>query len=117
MEENKGFDGAAFYRALDTAVQTRRVTWKQVSLETGVSASTLTRMSQGRSPDAPSMAALAAWAGINPSDFVEAPYKKAAKAALPQISGLLRADPNLDAQAAEAIEAILKTAYERMKKS
>lgn len=116
-DENKGFDGDAFYRALDTAVTTRGKTWKQVAVETGVSQSTLTRMAQGRRPDAASMAALSAWAGINPSDFVEAPYKTGRTESMTQISALLRTDPNLDAQAAEAVEAIVKAAYERLRRT
>jgi transcriptional regulator with XRE-family HTH domain len=115
--ENKGFDGDAFYRALETAVGTRGKTWKQVASETGVSPSTLTRMSQGRRPDAASMAALSAWAGINPSDFVDAPYKAERTESITQISALLRTDPNLDALSAEAVEAIVKAAYERLKKA
>ena len=71
-DENKGFNGDAFYRSLEATVSARGINWKQVAAETGVSASTLTRMAQGRKPDAASLAALSAWAGINPSDFVEA---------------------------------------------
>jgi len=115
-EENKGFNGDAFYRSLETAVTTRGMNWKQVSAETGVSASTLTRMAQGRRPDAASLAALSAWAGINPSDFVDAPYRVARAESMTQISALLRTDPNLDSQAAEAVEAIVKAAYERLRK-
>ena len=33
-----------------------------------------------------------------------------------QISTLLHADPNLDAASAEAMDAIVRTAYERLKK-
>lgn len=115
-DENKGFDGDAFYRSLEVTVQTRGVTWKQVSSDTGVSASTLTRMAQGRRPDAASLAALSAWAGLNPSDFVEASYKAPRAESMTQISALLRSDPNLDSQSAEAVEAIVRAAYERMKK-
>src|ERR1700688_212617 len=100
--ENKGFDGDSFYRALENTVTARSKTWKQVSAETSVSASTLTRMAHGRRPDAASLAALSAWAGLNPSDFVQAPYKSTRPEAIAQISTLLRADPNLDAQSAEA---------------
>lgn len=116
-DENKGFDGDAFYRSLEATVSTRGLTWKHVAAETGVSASTLTRMAQGRKPDASSLAALSAWAGINPSDYVEAPYKPARAESMTQISTLLRTDPNLDAESAEAVEAIVKAAYERMRKS
>src|SRR3989338_584823 len=114
--KNKGLNGDAFYRALETTVKARSKTWKQVAEETGVSASTLARMSQKRRPDAASLAALSAWAGLNPSDFVQASYKISKPNAMGQISTLLRSDPNLDAQSAEAVEAILKTAYERLRK-
>lgn len=116
-DEAKGFDGDAFYRALEATVRSRSVNWKQVASDTGVSASTLTRMSRGRKPDASSLAALSAWAGLNPSDFVRAPYKVGRPEAMSQISTLLRADPNLDSDGAEAIEAIVRTAYERLRKA
>jgi transcriptional regulator with XRE-family HTH domain len=117
MIENKGFDGDAFYRALENTVTSRSKNWKQVAAETGVSASTLTRMAQGRRPDAASMAALSAWAGLNPSDFVDAPYKVTRAEPMAKISSLLRTDPSLDAQGAEAVEAIVRAAYERLRKT
>ena len=116
MPENKGFDGDAFYRALGGVVSTRGKTWKQVSGETAVSASTLARMAQGRRPDAASLAALSAWAGLNPSDFVDAPYKPTSPEPLSRISSLLRNDPSLDKQAAETMDAIVRAAYERLRK-
>ncbi len=115
--EDKGFDGDAFYRALEATVTARSKTWKEVAAETGISASTLTRMAHGRRPDAASLAALSAWAGLNPSDFVQAPYKVARAESLAQISTLLRADPNLDVQGAEAVEAIVRAAYERLRRA
>lgn len=117
MAENKGFDGDAFYRALEGTVTRRGKNWKQVASETGVSASTLARMAQGRRPDAASLAALSAWSGLNPSDFVDAPYKTRQREPLTQISSLLRSDPNLDAQGAAAVEAIVRAAYERLRKT
>ena len=115
--ENKGFDGDRFYRALETTVEGRGKTWKQVAEETGISASTLTRMAKGKRPDADSLAALSAWSGLNPSDFVDAPYKSRKTESLAQISSLLRADPQLDGGAAEAVEAIVRAAYERLRKA
>jgi transcriptional regulator with XRE-family HTH domain len=116
MEKNKGFDSAGFYRSLEATVQARSVTWKQVASDTGVSASTLTRMSQGRQPDAASLAALSAWAGLNPSDFVEADFKLPRTESIAQISTLLRSDPNIDVDSAEALEAIVRAAYQRLRK-
>ena len=115
--ENKGFDGDGFYRALESTVRSRSVTWKQVAEETGVSASTLTRMARGRRPDAASLAALSAWAGLNPSDFVNASFKTTHTEPMAQISSLLRSDPNLDQESAAAVEAIVRAAYERMRKT
>ena len=115
--ENKGFDGDGFYRALEATVSARSKTWKQVAAETGVSASTLTRMAQGRRPDAASLAALSAWAGLNPSDFVDGPFRGTRPEPIAQISTLLRSDPNLDAESAEAVEAIVRAAYKRLRKT
>lgn len=115
MNDNKGFDGDAFYRSLVITVESRSKNWKQVSDETGVSTSTLTRMAKGRKPDAASLAALSAWAGLNPSDFVQATYKTKRPESMARISTLLRSDPNLDKQAAEAVEAVMRVAYEQMK--
>lgn len=97
-------------------MNSRTLTWKQVAEETGISASTLTRMAQGRQPDAASLAALSAWAGLNPSDFVEAHYKRDRPESMAGISTLLRSDPNLDERSAAAIEAIVRAAYERFKR-
>lgn len=112
----KGFDLEAFYAALSATVEAKELTWKTVAAETGVSASTLTRMSQGRSPDAGSLAVLSAWAGLNPSDFVKA-VKTRGVEPLAKISTLLRRDPQLDAQSAAALEAMIRAAYEKLRKS
>jgi len=107
------FDSRGFYSALAATVTARKVTWKHVGAETGISPSTLSRMASGRSPDAASLTALAAWAGLNPTDFLEGKSKTAEPIAI--VGKLLRQDPNLDRQGAEALEAILQAAYERLK--
>jgi transcriptional regulator with XRE-family HTH domain len=117
MNDDKGFNGEGFYRALECVVLERSHTWKEVASETGVSQATLTRMAQGKKPDAASLAALSAWAGLNPSDFVKAAYVKARPEAMSQISTLLRSDPNLDTEAAEAMDAIIRAAYRNLRKS
>lgn len=111
--ENKGFDAALFYGALSSTVAARQQNWKQVSAETGVSQTTLSRMAKGRQPDAASLTALAAWAGLNPTDFVEGRARPAEPFAL--AAKLLRQDPNLDARGADALEEIMRAAYERFR--
>ena len=114
MPQRLDFDFAAFYKALSATVAARDISWKAVSELTGVSQSTLSRMSRGRQPDAGSLTALSAWSGVNPVDFTTAP--KNDPEAVAKVSRLLRADPNLDEDDADALEAIISTAYERLKR-
>jgi transcriptional regulator with XRE-family HTH domain len=111
--DNKGFDADGFYRTLAATASARKTTWKQVSQATGVSASTLSRMADGRQPDAASLTALAAWAGLNPTDFTQVERQLAEPMAM--VVKLLREDPNLDEQGADALEAIFAAAYERFR--
>ncbi len=52
------FDSDAFYAALDGVRRARDLNWKEVAAQSGVSASTLTRMAQGKRPDVDGLAAL-----------------------------------------------------------
>ena len=114
MTQRMNFDFVSFYKSLSATVAARDISWKAVSEQTGVSQSTLSRMSKGRQPDAASLTALSAWAGINPVDFTTAPKRD--PEAVATLSRLLRADPNLDEDGADALEAIIMTAYERLKR-
>ena len=114
MTQRLNFDFEAFYKALRATVAAREINWKTVSDETGVSQSTLSRMSRGRQPDAASLTALSAWSGFNPVDFTTAPKNSPQPVAV--VSRLLHADPNLDEDGADALEAIITTAYERLKR-
>ena len=80
--ENKGFDGDGFYRALAATVTARSTSWKQVSADTGVSTSTLSRMATGRAADVASLTALAAWSGLDPTDFTSVKRRTAEPIAL-----------------------------------
>ena len=111
------FNADAFYAALDAERRSRRYTWKQVAGEARVSASTLTRMAQGRRPDVDSLAALVAWAGLSADSFVDSAEARPTPGALTMISTYLRGDPQLSAEAAEALDQLVKAAYERMRKA
>ncbi len=106
------FDAEAFYAALDAERGSRKKTWKQVAREAGISASTLTRMAQGKRPDVDSLAALVSWSGLR-SDNYMARAKGAPEApnTLTQIVGYLRADAHLSPEAADAIEQVLRVTY------
>ena len=110
------FDADAFYAALDAERRSRRCTWKQVAKEAQVSASTLTRMAQGRRPDVDSLAALVTWAGLSADAFVGSDQPRPTPGALTMISTYLKGDPQLSAEAAEALDQLVKATYEHMRK-
>lgn len=110
--KDKGFNAKAFYDALAEAVKILEVPWRQVAKETGVNASTLSRMARGAHPDSASLAVLSAWAGINPADFVRGRRKdEPSRDSLAAISRFLKADPELQPEAARALEQIIRLAY------
>ena len=63
------FEAEAFFSALDSQRQSQKLTWKKVAELSGVSASTLTRIAQGKHPDVDSLGALCNWAGLNADIF------------------------------------------------
>lgn len=110
------FDVQAFHAALDSQRLALGMTWKDVAEESGVSASTLTRMSQGKRPDVDGLAALAKWSGLVVESFIRSTEPTKGQAtSLAQITALLRADKSLNRQSAVAIEEILKAAYNRFR--
>jgi len=108
------FDGPAFFAALDSERTARGLTWKQVASESGVSASTLTRMSQGKRPDVDGLASLLSWAGLEASAFIRTNTPASSPATLTRISTELRADPLLSDESATALEDIIRTAYRQL---
>lgn len=111
------FDAQGFYAALDGERISRGLSWKQVASEAGVSASTLTRMGQGRRPDVDSLAALSRWSGLKADSFLkETGSPKRDADTLAEMTALLRADRRLSSKARNSIEAVLKAAYKQMMK-
>jgi transcriptional regulator with XRE-family HTH domain len=111
------FAAEAFFSALDAQRQAKKLTWKKVAEQAKVSASTLTRIAQGKRPDVDTLAALCIWSGINPNDFIGRPASSAVKSEpLAQIMAHLRADPKLSPAGTKAIETMIKTAYEQFRK-
>lgn len=111
------FDGEAFFAAIDSVRIRRDLTWKKVAEQSGVPASSLTRMSQGRRPDVDSLAALCAWSGLKAEQFTRGVAKRSAsRESLAELTAHLRADPNLSKEGAKALEALIKTAYQQFRK-
>jgi transcriptional regulator with XRE-family HTH domain len=115
MDRKGWFDSEGFYEALDAARQAKKQNWKQVAAESGVSASTLTRMAQGKRPDVDGLAALAAWSGLNADDYVRSESVRPEPQPLALITTYLRSDRNLSPEAATALDEIIKVTYERLR--
>lgn len=109
------FDAGGFYDAIDAQRMARRLNWKQVAAESGVSASTLTRMAQGKRPDVDGLAALAAWSGLNADDFIRSGESRAEPEPLARIATYLRGDRNLSPEAATALDELIKATYNRLR--
>ena len=117
MIKRARFDGDAFYAALDGERQARQFTWRRVAEESGVSASTLTRISQGKRPDVDSLAALSAWSGLDVDRFVRGGDSKKEPEPLAVISSCLHSDPRLNEETAAALDQMVKAAYRSMRKA
>jgi hypothetical protein len=117
MSKKGWFDADGFYAALDGVRQAKRLNWKQVSAQSGVSASTLTRMAQGKRSDVDGLAALVAWSGLDADDYVRSTddEERPAQEPLAMISTYLRGDRNLSPEAATALEELVKVTYERLR--
>jgi transcriptional regulator with XRE-family HTH domain len=114
--EAPSFDVSGFYAALDAERLSQRLNWKDVSAASGVSASTLTRLSQGRRPDVDSLAALTAWLGMPVDRFMGRRVAAFGSVSpLTQISSILRDDPDLNEDAATALDEMIKATYARLR--
>ena len=117
MDKDKSgrFDATGFYGAIDSVRQARELNWKQVANQSGVSASTLTRMAQGKRPDVDGLAALAAWSGLDVDAYVRSSQQRPQPEPLALISTYLRSDKNLSPEAATALDELVKATYERLR--
>lgn len=111
------FDAEGFYAALDAQRAARKLLWKKVAEESGVSASTLTRLAQGKRPDVDSLAALLTWAGLSADPFVlSEDCDRREVEPLAQIVTYLRADKKLSPEGAAAMEAVIRATYEKLRR-
>jgi len=111
------FHNEAFFDALDAHRQAKNLTWKAVAEKAKVSASTLTRIAQGKRPDVDTLAALCKWSGLSADEFIayDATGRRRPEP-LAEIVAHLRADKNLKPEGARAIEVMIKAAYEQFRK-
>jgi transcriptional regulator with XRE-family HTH domain len=106
----------ALYAALDANRQQQGISWRELAHSLEISPSTLTRMAQGRRPDVDTFATLLRWLGMDADAFMRPTGKKKDEVnSVAMISSYLRADRNLNAKDAEALEDIIKAAYRCLK--
>lgn len=107
------FDSEAFYAALNATRLSRQKTWKDVAQESGITASTLSRIGQGANPDVNGLAALLAWSNLKAEMFIRGTDQQEAES-IAKITALLRADPHLSPQSAKLIEDIVISTYNKL---
>lgn len=111
-------DVDALYGALDQKRQRQKLSWRQVAAEAGVSPSTFSRMTQGKRPDVDSFARLVNWLGVSADRFLLPDQGRRGKKSgevLSEISAFLRASKDLSPKSVEALEDIIRAAYEHLK--
>ena len=115
VAERGAFNAPGFYAALDGRRAEQGVSWRQVAGQAGVSQSTLTRLAQGKRPDVDSLAKLANWSQLSVDGFITRSNAVVDKEPLAAISTYLRADRSLTADAAAALDAVIRATYDALK--
>ncbi|AZO16053.1 helix-turn-helix domain-containing protein [Mesorhizobium sp. M2A.F.Ca.ET.037.01.1.1] len=112
------FKANEFYAALERVRLVRRLNWKQVAEQSGVSASTLTRIAQGKRPDVDSLAALVNWSGLSADAFV-ARADQVGKRVQPlsDIANVLYSDSTLSEDGRATMMDLITAAYLRLSKN
>ena len=108
------FNLPAFYAALNSVRAGRNLNWKQVAELSGVSASTLSRLSAGKRPDVDSLSALIAWSGLSADNYVAADRRPSKREPLAEITAVLQDDPSLTDDNRDAMLDIVRAAYLRL---
>lgn len=118
MAEFPKLDCGALYTALDSRRRVAGLSWRSLSDEMGLpqGASIFTRLSQGRQPSLPSAILMTRWLGAAVEDFVALPRPSTEEAqrTVDEITRYLHADRALDPHSANAIDTIVRAAYEQM---
>jgi len=116
-EQMKGrLDADALFAALDAARKDRDLTWFKVAKQTGVSQSTLTRLSQGRRPDVDGSLALTRWLGLTLEHFErDSEGSPIRSEPITEVVALLRALKKLSPKSREMLTRLVTSAYEELK--
>jgi transcriptional regulator with XRE-family HTH domain len=101
---------------LDAQRQARNLSWRQLAAEANVSASSLTRMQQGKSPDVNTFSALTAWLNIPAERFyTNKPQSSGEEDPIAVISTLLRGKKRPNPKAMKALQELINAAVKLSK--
>ncbi|RYC10558.1 helix-turn-helix domain-containing protein [Nocardioides zhouii] len=104
----------ALHAALDAAREAEDLSWRQLAKELGVSASTISRMSQGLRPDVTAFAAMTTWLRMSAEDFYEgAAASDEDPDLVAQLGPLLRARKDLSEKDVSYLEEVIAAAAKR----
>lgn len=70
------FESERFYRAMDIKRRELKLKWAEVAFQVGISASTITRIIQGKNPDMNSFALICGWLNADINFFFINPNEK-----------------------------------------
>src|SRR4051794_24229662 len=109
-------DTTALYSALLAKKEEEGRSWRDVARELGVSSAVFTRLHKGARPDGDTLLTLTTWLGVPTEQFVsgQAAERDDRRQTLTGIGTYLRADRTLTPASADAIEALLRAAYEQL---
>jgi transcriptional regulator with XRE-family HTH domain len=110
-------DVEALYAALDSKRKATGSSWRDVARELDVSASTFSRMGQGRRPDVDTFATLLRWLGMPAETFMRSASgvdDTAGEEPVAMVSSYLRSNRNVTSDEADALEEIFRAAYNRL---
>ena len=109
------FRQRAFHAALDSVRVSRGLTWKNVAEQSGASASTLTRLSQGKRPDVDSLSALIRWSGLTADDYMPPAQTTVPPEPLAEITSVVYGDRSLSTGDQDAMIDIIRATYIRLR--
>lgn len=114
---NVVFDFNAFFEALDSVRENKRVSWKQVAEDVGMSASSLTRLQQGKRVDVDAVGSLSQWADLDVNDYYSPPSLRKEGDPAEEMVSLLRADSKLSSEESSMLQRVIRAAYAKERRS
>jgi transcriptional regulator with XRE-family HTH domain len=110
-------DVKTLHAALDKAREQKKLSWRGLATELGVSASTISRMQQGLKPDVNAFAAMTTWLGMDAKTFYvdaeETRTKEDRAPLMSELTVLLRARPDLPEKNRAYLEDVIAATLRR----